>query len=318
MKAKVYDLAGKQGSSIDLPKVFETEYKPVLIKRAVLAQQTAKLQPKGADPRAGLKNTARYVGTRDAPQGQRTINTDKARLPRLTNRGKLLSGRVARVSQAVGGRTAHAPISWKTIVEKINKKEKKTALESAIAATTDKKLVSERFVVEGELPIIIEDKFESTDKTSKVVDILSKIGLDKDLENAKSKRRTRSGKGKMRGRKIKQKKSILIVTGENSSVLKASRNLPGVDAVTINSLNVELLAPGAVAGRLTVWTKSAIDALKEDKKASKKEDHKKVKEGKKAVRKETKAKKKDVKVKKKTTRKKTTKKTKKETNEEKK
>lgn len=314
MKAKVFDLSGTSKESVTLPSVFETSYKPRLIKRAVLALQTAKLQPKGADPRAGLKNTARYVGTRDASQGQRTINTDRARLPRLTNRGTLLSGRVAKVVQAVGGRTAHAPKSWKVIVEKINKKERKEALRSAIAATTNKELVSERFVLgKSELPIIIDDKFENVNKTKKVIEVLTKIGVNEDLENAKNKRRTRSGKGKMRGRRIKQKKSVLIVTGKTSSVLRAARNIPGVDTVTINSLNVELLAPGAVAGRLTVWTKSAVDALIETKKEA---DGKKVKETKKAVRKEIKTKKKSTKVKKKTIRKKNTKKkTKKEESE---
>lgn len=291
MKTKIYNLDGKSTKSIELPSVFETEYKPKLIQRAVLAIQTAKLQPKGADPRAGLKNTATYIGTRDAPAGTKTINTDKARLPRLKNRRSIMSGRVAKVSQAVGGRTAHAPKSWKVIVEKINKKEKKSALQSAIAATANKKLVLKRFIFDGDLPIVIDDKFEETKKTKEVSEILNKIGVGSDLENAKNKRRIRSGKGKARGRKIKQKKSALIVVGKNSKLLKASRNLPGVEAVTIKSLNVELLAPGAQAGRLVVWTESAIKELKEPTKKTKDD----IKETKKAVRKQLNQKKKNVK-----------------------
>lgn len=266
MKTKIFDVKGNSKENIDLPKVFETEYKPKVIQRAVLAIQTAKLQPKGADVRAGLKNTAVYIGTRDAPAGTKTINTNKARLPRFTNRGSVMSGRVGRVSQAVGGRSPVAPKSWKVVVERVNKKEKKLALLSAIAATANKKLVEKRFIVEANLPIVIEDEFEKTKKTSEVINILNKIGAGKDLENAKSKRRKRSGRGKTRGRKIKQKKSVLIITGKNSPVLKSSRNLPGVDAVTVNSLNVELLAPGAEAGRLAIWTKSAIEELSEKKK----------------------------------------------------
>mgnify|MGYP003832345181 FL=1 len=60
--------------------------------------------------------------------------------------------------------------------------------------------------------------------------------------------------------------SVLIVAGKNSPILKASRNLPGVDAVTVRSLNIDLLAPGAQAGRLVVWTKSALKELNEEKK----------------------------------------------------
>ena len=150
-------------------------------------------------------------------------------------------------------------------VEEINKKERRLALKSAIAATADKSLVEKRFVVEKELPIIVEDKIESVSKTREVSEVLNKIGVGKDLDNAKSKIRKRAGKGKARGRVWKQKKSVLIVTGKNSPVLRASRNLPGVDAVTVRSLNVDLLAPGAQAGRLVVWTKSALKELDEKK-----------------------------------------------------
>ena len=269
MKAKIFGVDGSDKGSIDLPKVFETTYQPVVIKRAVLALQTARLQPKGTDPRAGLKTTAIYIGTRDQPNTRKSINTGKARLPRMINLRHPASGRVGKVPQAVGGRRAHPPKANKIIVEKINKKEKQLALRSAIAATALKELVEKRFIVEGVLPIIIEDKFEETAKTKDVIIALTKVGVGKDLDNARGKTRRRAGKGKTRGRTKKQKKSVLIVTGSNKPVLKASRNLPGVESVTINSLNVELLAPGAEAGRLVVWTKSAIEALNEKKETKK-------------------------------------------------
>ena len=67
----------------------------------------------------------------------------------------------------------------------------------------------------------------------------------------------------MRGRKYKNRKSLLVVTGPNAAVSKAARNLSGVDIATVAELNAELLAPGTHAGRLTVWTKAAIDQLSE-------------------------------------------------------
>lgn len=304
MKGKVFGIDGTSKSDVTLPKVFETEYKPKLIKRAVMAMQTARLQPKGHDPRAGLKTTALYLGMRGKPTPQRTINTDKARLPRTKNRKYLLYGRVARIPQSVGGRRAHGPKAIKVIAEKINKKERKLALQSAIAATISKELVEKRFIVEGSLPVIVDDKFESTDKTQKVIKILEKVGIGKDLANARGKTRRRAGKGKARGRTKKQKKSVLIVSGKNSPLLKASRNLPGVDAVTVNSLNVELLAPGTEAGRLVVWTKSAIEGL-ENKSVKTVVTKKKEVKAKKATLKETK---KVIKVKRKVVRKAKTKK----------
>lgn len=284
MKASVVGTDGSSKGTVELPKVFETAHKPVLIRRAVLAMQSAKKQPKGADRRAGLKNTALHVGKGSPPTGQRSKNVGRARLPRLRNRRSLLGGRVAQVPQSVGGRRAHGPKAWKITTEKINKKEKKLALASAIAATADKGLVTQRFIFEGELPLIVDDSFETTDKTKAVVSAFGKIGVEKDLKNAQSKVRSRAGKGKQRGRKKKVKKSVLIITGKNDKILKASRNLPGVEAVTVKSLNIELLAPGGEAGRLVVWTKGAIDALGEDKKAAKgakkaKEEEKKVSRG---------------------------------------
>lgn len=263
-KANIFGIDGTVKGSMELPSVFSTEYKPQLIQRASQALQTSKKQPKGANPRAGKMNTARYKGYRGVPAKHRTINVEHARLPRLKNRGALLYGRVASVPHAVGGPAAHPLKAWETIVEEINKKERRLALKSAIAATADKVLVGKRFVVEGALPIIIEDKFEAVAKTKEVSEVLAKVGAGKDLENARGKIRHRAGKGKARGRVWKQKKSVLIVAGKNSPVLKASRNLPGVDAVTVKSLNVDLLAPGAEAGRLVIWTKSAVEELNKE------------------------------------------------------
>jgi len=67
----------------------------------------------------------------------------------------------------------------------------------------------------------------------------------------------------MRGRRYVKKKSVLLVVSKDNGVIKAAKNLPGVDAVLVKDLNVELLAPGCHPGRLTVWTKSAVEYLGE-------------------------------------------------------
>jgi large subunit ribosomal protein L4e len=41
--------------------------------------------------------------------------------------------------------------------------------------------------------------------------------------------------------------------------------LAGFDISNVNSLNAELLAPGAVPGRLTVWSLDAIEKMKKEK-----------------------------------------------------
>ena len=248
MIGKVLNLKGEIVEEIELPKVFETEFRPDIIKRAVLAIQSHRRQPYGTNPLAGVD----YAWENWGP------GYGYARVPRWK-----IGSRAVVVPQAVGGRRAHPPKVQKKWAEKINKKEKRKALMSAIAATANPELVKARnHVFEGELPKIVVDDVESIKKTKEVAEVFKAIGVYADVERAKETKRVRAGKGKMRGRRYVMKKSILLVVGRDDGVIKAAKNLPGVDAVLVKDLNVELLAPGCVAGRLTVWTKSAIEYLR--------------------------------------------------------
>ena len=249
-KVAVFSIDGKKLKEIELPKVFFAELEPELIRRAVLAIQSARRQPKGTKEGAGMK-VAEYRGSRDLPFYDRSINVERARLPRLKNRRTLLEGRVANVPQAVGGRRAHPPKPEKRIEERINKKEKKKALISAIAYTKEKEAIAKRHKIPEtiQLPIVIEDKFERLKKTKEVLQVFEKLGIASDIIYAKEKTRKRAGKGKARGRKIKKKKSALIITSKEAPVYKAARNLVGVDICSVTNLNAELLAPGGMPGR---------------------------------------------------------------------
>ncbi len=248
MIAKVLDLKGEVVEEIELPKVFETEYRPDVIKRAVLAIQSHRRQPYGTNPLAGVD----YAWENWGP------GYGYARVPRLKHGSRALV-----VPQAVGGRKAHPPKVQKKWAEKINKKEKRLALKSAIASTANPELVKARnHIFEGELPKIVVNDIESIKKTKEVIEVFKAIGVYADVERAKETKRVRAGKGKMRGRRYVMKKSVLLVVGSDGGIIKAAKNLPGVDAVLVKDLNVELLAPGCKAGRLTVWSKSAIDYLR--------------------------------------------------------
>lgn len=250
---------GKTGRKVELPAAFSAEIDEGLIRRAVLSIQSARFQPKAPKKGAGISNTSVYVGARKKPQRYRTINIDAARLPRLKNRRFLIAGNVASVPQAVGGATPHPPKVEKNLHEKINKKEKRKALESAIAASVDEKTVKERGHKFGaKLPVVVEGKFENLEKTKEVAKALSALKLWDDVERAKAGRKIRAGKGKKRGRKYKRAKSLLIVVEKPEKIFMAARNIEGVDIVSAKNLNAELLAPGAKAGRLTLWTEPAI------------------------------------------------------------
>jgi large subunit ribosomal protein L4e len=190
------------------------------------------------------------------------VNLGIARISRI----KGPSGRGALAPGTVGGRAAHPPVSDKKIVKRIPKKEKRLALLSAIAATASEEVVASRgHSIEDvpEIPLIVTDELEGLKKVKEVEEALIHLGILSDIYRVKESRKIRAGKGKCRGRKIKQAVGPLIVVAENKGIMEAARNIPGVEVVTVNNLNAEILAPGAHPGRLTIWTNSAIGKLDE-------------------------------------------------------
>lgn len=247
MEARVLSLKGKVKKKINLPELFLEPYRSDLIKKAAKASQSNRRQAYGPEPTAGIKTSAESWGS----------GRGVAQVPRLKN-----SNRVARVPQAVGGRKAHPPNPMKVFKEKINRKEKQKAMRSAIAATADADRVRARgHRFSRALPLIVEDTFEKLATTREIVAVLATLDVWQDVERAKLGKRVRPGKGKRRGRRYKNRKSILIIS---ANPMQAARNLAGVDVSTVSNLNVELLAPGTHAGRLTIWTESAINALGKD------------------------------------------------------
>jgi len=249
VSAKIFDLKGKSLSKIRLPQVFKTPVRDDVIKRAVVAIQSNRFQPQGRDPFAGKRVTAESMG----------VGYGLARVPRLKG-----TQRAAFAPGTVGGRQAHPPRSSKKICKKIPKKEMKLALRSAIAATALKEVVAARgHVVDAvpDFPLIVVDDLQRLKKTKEVEEAFMHIGVWPDIYRVKESQKIRAGKGKTRGRKLKRAVGPLLAISKDEGIGKAARNIPGVDVVTVNNLNVELLAPGTVPGRLTVWTNSAVEML---------------------------------------------------------
>lgn len=245
MKATVRDLDGGDAGEVDLPDVFTTQFRPDLIKRAVTAARANRRQAYGADEFAGLRTPAESMGS----------GRGMAHVPRQ-------NGQARRVPQAVKGRPAHPPKAEKDRSLDMNDKERKLAVRSAIAATTDAELVAERghrFDDDLELPLVVSDEFEDLVKTRDVVSFLEAVGAHDDVDRADDGKSVRAGRGTSRGRKYQEPKSILFVTSEEPS--KAARNLAGVDVATAANVSAEDLAPGTAPGRLTVWTESALEEV---------------------------------------------------------
>jgi large subunit ribosomal protein L4e len=249
MKVNVYSIEGEVTGEIDLPNIFEEEFRPDLIKRAVISSQTARVQPWGSDPMAGKRTSAKSWGS----------GRGHAKVPRIKN-----GSRAAFVAHTVGGRKAHPPRPQKKYHEKINIKERRFAIRSAVAATLDSETVKNRghrIDNVAEIPLIVEDELATIRKTKDTRRIFQNLGIYDDIERAKKGRHIKAGKGKMRGRKYRTPKGPLIVVAEDKGIGLGGRNHAGVDVVSVQNLNAELLAPGTEPGRLTVFTTFAVEKL---------------------------------------------------------
>jgi large subunit ribosomal protein L4e len=245
MKASVYSLDGKVLKQIDLPDQFKLAARDDLIKRAVLSEESKLYQPKGSYKFAGLETSAKYRGRKEDYGAVK--NKGIAKLPHeVQPKGQF--GKVKRVPFAVKGRRAHPPKTEKKIVELMNKKEYRKALLCAIAMSANRDIVSKRSKNEVGLgiPIVLEDSFEKLSKTKDVAAVFSALNLEKFLMSAK---------------KTGTKSPLVVVSSGN--VLKAARNLAGVDAVSVEKLQVRHLAPGAHAGRVILYSEAAITKISE-------------------------------------------------------
>lgn len=256
MKTDILDLNGKIISSIDLPNIFSTPYRPDLIHRVSVILTTHDFQPQGRDPMAGQRTSAESWGT----------GRGAARMARVKGSGNMRSNQAAGVAMVVGGRPTHPTKSEKIIKKEVNRKERRLAIASAIAATSEIHLVSLRghnIPNVKNLPIVVIDEIEKICKTSDLIELFIALNLSDDIDRVNKRRKSRSGKSRMRGRTVKNGRGPLIVVSEDKGIGKAASNLPGVECVLVKNLTVSDLAPGSQAGRLVVWSKSSLESLPE-------------------------------------------------------
>ena len=265
---EVYEIDVELGKKVSLPDSFNSEIRSDLVKLAVASARANRRQAYGSNahlgkrkPMSGMKHSVEWWGK----------GRGVSRVMRRTGQR-----RAAQNPHTLGGRRAHGPKVEKDWSRKLNRKERRLARNSALTATTDIDMVSNRghrFAEEiSSLPIVLGDYSENGEKidieafnlsggTRKVNAIFEALGLGDDLRRARDGRKIRAGKATMRGRVHKTPKSVLLVVANKDGLAKAARNLPGVDVVAAKDLSAEHLAPGGDLGRLTVFTKAAVEAL---------------------------------------------------------
>ncbi|KAH7661411.1 large subunit ribosomal protein L4e protein [Dioscorea alata] len=243
------------GNSVPLPDVLKAPIRPDVVRFVHAGLSRNKRQPYAVSKRAGHQTSAESWGTGRAV----------SRIPRVPGGGTHRAGQGAFGNMCRGGRMFAPTKIWRRWHRRVNTAQRRLAVASALAASAVPSLVlarGHRIEAVPELPLVISDSTESIEKTSSALKILKQIGASADAERAKDSHAIRAGKGKMRNRRYVNRKGPLIVYGtEGSKIVKAFRNIPGVDVANVERLNLLKLAPGGHVGRFIIWTKSAFEKL---------------------------------------------------------
>lgn len=241
-KIDVYGLQGEKLRSVDLPRPFDEEYRPDLIRRAILVVMNNSRQSYGSYSRAGKNYSAKLSRRRRDYKG--AYGHGISRVPRKTlwRRGTQFGWVGALAPGTVGGRRAHPPKAEKDFKRCINKKERKKAIRSAIAG-----------LLKADKLRILDNRLEDISKTKDLKNALVSNGLDLQLE-----KRIRAGKGTKRGRRYKKKIGILFIVSKKCRLMNLM-----VDVVNVRDLNAKVLSMGQDEPRQSVWSEDALKKLNE-------------------------------------------------------
>ncbi|GAB4854712.1 60S ribosomal protein L4 [Ancistrocladus abbreviatus] len=243
--------------TVALPDVMKAPIRPDVVNFVHANMAKNSRQPYAVSKRAGHQTSAESWGTGRAV----------SRIPRVPGGGTHRAGQGAFGNMCRGGRMFAPTKIWRRWHRKINVNMKRYAVVSAIAASAIPSLVmarGHRIESVPELPLVVSDAAEAVEKTGAAMKILKQVGAFPDAEKAKDSHSIRPGKGKMRNRRyISRKGPLIVYATEGAKIVKAFRNIPGIDICHVDRLNLLKLAPGGHLGRFVVWTKSAFEKLDE-------------------------------------------------------
>eukprot|EP00795_Rhopilema_esculentum_P003761 gene3761-15043_t len=163
-----------------------------------------------------------------------------------------------------GGRMFAPTRIWRRWHRHINKNQRRYATVSGIAATALPALVMARgHKIEKipEVPLVVSNGVESLTKTKAAVALLKKLDAYDDVQKCIDSKKIRAGKGKMRNRRYTMRRGPLVIYNEDHGIRQAFRNLPGVELLKVDRMNLLQLCPGGHLGRFCIWTKGAFEKL---------------------------------------------------------
>jgi large subunit ribosomal protein L4e len=254
MKAILYSKSGEKKSDVTLPSVFDSKIRQDIVQKYFEAEKFVLRQRYASFDEAGKRHSASGIISHRRHKWKTAYGKGISRAPRkiMWRRGTQFYWIGAEVSSARGGRTIHGPQGLYT-ERKINAKEKKIALSSALASTAMKDYVVKRYSsIENSpvVPVVMESFPDKTKDALKILQTIYGSSFDK-IFKIKS---VRAGKGKRRSRKYKENAGLLVVTAKDENV-KCS----GVEVKKVSELRIRDLYP---LGRLTLYTQKSLEELK--------------------------------------------------------
>jgi large subunit ribosomal protein L4e len=240
--------------STQLPAVFSAPIRTDIVQFVHTNVNKNKRQAYAVSVKAGHQTSAESWGTGRAV----------ARIPRVSGGGTHRAGQAAFGNMCRSGRMFAPTKIWRKWHVKVNQNQKRYATCSALAASALPALVMARghkIDQISEVPLVVPDDVELYHKTKKAVALLKSLNAYADVEKVVKSKTLRAGKGKLRNRRYRQRLGPLVVYNEDQGLVKAFRNIPGVECVNVKALNILQLAPGGHVGRFIIWTQSAFEKL---------------------------------------------------------
>jgi large subunit ribosomal protein L4e len=241
-------------NTVALPAVFKAPIRPDVVRFVHTSMAKNIRQPYAVSTKAGHQTSAESWGTGRAV----------ARIPRVSGGGTHRAGQAAFGNMCRSGRMFAPTKIWRKWHVKINTNQKRYAIASALAASALPSLVLARgHKIEkvAEIPLVVENAVESLTKSKEAVALLKSLNAYDDVEKVIESKKLRAGKGKMRNRRYRMRRGPLVIYNQDNGIVNAFRNIPGVEVLSVSTLNLLKLAPGGHVGRFCIWTQAAFEKL---------------------------------------------------------
>lgn len=256
----IFSVSGDKIESTNMPPIFDCPIRRDIVDFIHTNMRKNKRQAYGVKCQfgptgivAGHQHSAHSWGTGRAV----------SRIPRVSGGGTHRAGQGAFGNMCRSGRMFAPTKVFRRWNRKLNTSQKRYAVASCLAASASVSLIEARGheIIDKvkEIPIVVQG-IENLKQTKEAIQCLKVLGLGNELDKCKVKK-SRPTKGKMRGRRIKRRKGPLIIYEKNLGLLKAFRNISGIDFCSVNAMNLLQLAPGGHLGRLIIWSKSSFKTL---------------------------------------------------------